>query len=279
VHASTARGATGTGGGSSSGHTTSSTSTSTSASSTASTSSSTTSTSTSTSSSSSSGGPCAAQPQAGLAAWYRFEETTGPVCDSSGNGNHGTAQGSGYTRGVAGVIGTAISFNGTDGDVMVPAATSLDMITAGTIELWVRLANTSSVGSTVSRGTGNNDSNVLMNSSCGNMQTIFSTTGVGTTNVTSACNVIPLQTWTHIAVVNDGTTLTMYVNGVLSTTQTGGYLGPLSSALYLGRREQGVFALSGDLDEVKWWTVVRTPAEICADAGGVAAGGGCTGLP
>jgi hypothetical protein len=197
------------------------------------------------------------------------------VCDSSVNGNHGTARAPGLTRGVAGKLGEGISFDGTGGFVVVPAATSLDMTTGGTVEFWLRLQTTGgSVGGPLSRGTGNNDNNVLFDTSCGNLQAIFTMTQQ-TTNVTSACNAIPPQTWTHVAVVNDGTTLTLYVNAVATTTAAGGDMGPLTSNLYIGRREQGVFSLDGDLDEVKWWTVARTPAEICTDAGGTLAGTTC----
>jgi biopolymer transport protein ExbB len=213
----------------------------------------------------------------GLAAWYRFEATTGLVCDSSGNGNHGTAQGSGYTRGVPGKLGNGISFDGTDGRVMVPSSTTLDMLTGGTIELWIKFTVPPccvTTYSTVSRGTGNNDNNVLQNTACGNMQTIY-TYNFMTTNVTSNCNAIASQTWTHIAVTNDGTTLSMYVNAALNTTWPGGDMGALNADLYIGRREQGIFAMVGELDEVKWWTIVRTPAEICTDAGGTLQGTSC----
>ncbi len=224
------------------------------------------------------GGPCdgvVVTPRTGLGAWYKLDETTGPVCDSSGNHNDGVMEGTGFVRGVSGKIGNAIQFTGTDGRVHVPAAPSLDFSTGATIELWLQLASTSSsVGSPVSRGTGNVDDNVLMDVTCGNLQTIF-TSSQQTTNVTSACNVIAADVWTHIGVVNDGTTLTLYVNGAVQTTAPGGDMGPLTSDLYMGEREQGIFALAGGLDDVKWWTVARTRAEVCGDAGGTWNGSAC----
>lgn len=221
-------------------------------------------------------GPCDPQPAVGLAAWYRFDESSGVVCDSSGNGNHGVTEGAGFTRAVPGHIGTGIQFNGTDGRVHVPAAPSLDMLTAGTIEMWVWLENIDfSPKSTVSRGTGNNDNNVLMNATCGNMQTIW-TFGMASSNVTCACNVLAPQVWTHIAVVNDGAVMTLYVNAVSTTTAAGGFMGPLSSDLFIGRREQGLFSYFGVMDELKWWTVARTPQQICTDAGGAWAQGSCS---
>ena len=201
-------------------------------------------------------------------AWYRFEETSGPVIDSSGNGHHGTENPGGVTRGVTGAVGLGISFSGGSGSVQVPAHPDFDFSEAATIEAWVWLGTTSGVGSVVSRGTGNNDNNVLMNSSQGNMQTIFSQTGVGTTNVTTASGLIPAQTWTHVAVVNDGESLRCYFNGMVVTTASGGLMGFIANDLFIGRREQGVFAFNGQIDEVKWWTEVRTQEEICGDAEG-----------
>jgi hypothetical protein len=202
----------------------------------------------------------------GLAAWYRFEDTSGPVVDACG-AHDGRVEGSGTTRGVEGRDGLAIGFGGTDGRVVVPASSGLDFITAGTIELWVSVS-TSGVGSTVSRGTGSSDDNVLQNTSCWNMQTIYSRSSSGTTNVTSDCDALPVGAFAHVAVVNDGVEARMYVDGVLVRTAPGGYLGPLSTDLYIGRRQQGIFPFAGVIDELKWWTIARTPAEICRDAGG-----------
>jgi hypothetical protein len=209
--------------------------------------------------------------QEGLVAWYRFEESGGPVLDSSGHRHHGAAEGAGISRGVPGRIGNAIAFDGSGGYVRVPASKALDFIQAGTIELWMNLApggGDLDVGSTVSRGTGNTDDNVLMNTSCGNMQTIFSRSGKGSTNVTSGCGRFQAGSWVHVAVVNDGGSATLYINGARELSAQGGFLGPLESALYIGVREQGVFPLRGALDEIKWWSVARSQPEICADAGG-----------
>ncbi|MDI1483475.1 LamG domain-containing protein [Polyangium sp. y55x31] len=213
----------------------------------------------------------------GLAAWYRFEEADGPVLDSSGHGHHGAATSSGLVRGAPGRVGRGLSFSG--GHVRVPASPGLDFTTAATIELWVRIApelNDPLVeGSTVSRGTGESDDNVLMHAGCGDMQLIFSRASTGTTNVTSDCGSIPVCQWTHIAYVNDGRTLTLYINGALTKTDQGGFLGPLRSDLFIGRREQGIFPFAGAMDEILWWREARTQAQICADAGGRWSGDGC----
>ena len=208
-------------------------------------------------------------------AWYRFEEQVGPLIDSTGNGHDGSENPGGITRGVEGAIGLAAQFNGSSGSFQVPAHPDLDFSEAATIEVWVWLSTTSGTGSVVSRGTGNNDNNVLMNSSSGNMQTIFSQTGVGTTNVTSASGLIPTQTWTHIAVVNEPEGLRCYFNGELVKTAPGGLMGFIANDLFIGRREQGIFSFNGKIDELKWWTEARTQEQICADAEGVWNGASC----
>jgi hypothetical protein len=223
-----------------------------------------------------------AQPQPGLGAWYRFEGTTGPVCDSSGNGNHGTVVGAGVTRGTSGKFGSAISFSGSTGRVNVPPTASLDMITAGSFELWIRMptihplqAQPQIYYATVSRGTGNNDNNIYNLTICGGLYNYFTYNHVQALGGGAPCNTIAAMTWAHVAVVNDGKTTSTYVNGVLAGTTAGGDLGPLDSPLSIGQLEQGVFPMVGDIDEVKWWTVARTAAEVCTDAGGTVVGSMC----
>jgi len=207
-------------------------------------------------------------PEPGLAAYYRFDETDGLVCDWSGQGHHGTPQGTGYTRGVAGAVGKAISFSGGDGAVVVPTSTDFDFSTGATIEMFLRVDTTSAsaVGELIGRGTGNRDDNVLMNTGCGNVQAVF-TQETGVTTVTSRCSLVPVGSFVHVAVVNDGASLTMYFGGMPVMSMTGGQMGPLSTDVYIGRREQGIFPLVGALDEIKWWTVARAQADVCKDAG------------
>jgi hypothetical protein len=211
----------------------------------------------------------------GLAAWYRFEDFTGKVLDSSGNGNHGVTEGSYYKRGVPGRYGRAILFMGSNGRVHVPAAPSLDALNAITIEVWVKIADDNEIGTTVSRGTGNRDDTIAQNISCGNIQTIFQRVSSGTTAPTTGCGFLRPGQWTYVAVVNDGTKAHVYINGAAVFSGPGGHLGPLQSDLYIGSRERGAFPLNGVIDEVKWWTVARTQAEVCGDGGGDWNGSSC----
>jgi hypothetical protein len=211
----------------------------------------------------------------GLAAWYHFDDTSGPVLDACGH-HDGSAEGTGVTRGAAGRIGSAFAFDGTDGRVVVPAARELDFVTSGTIELWIKIADKLNPGATVSRGTGNADDNVLQTTDCGNVLTIYTQVPDGAAVLASECDALTEASWAHVAVVNDGTQARLYINAQLTKTSPGGFLGTLPHALYIGRRQQGEFPLTGSLDELMWWTVVRTQEQICGDAIGTWAGDHCT---
>ncbi len=211
--------------------------------------------------------------ETGLSAWYRFEDSSGPVLDACGR-HPGTSEGAGLQRGVAGRMGNGVHFDGTDGRIVIRSAASLDFMTAGTIQFWLKLADKNSVGSTVSRGTGNVDDNVLQTTDCGNVVTIY-TKDMAAAVVASDCDALSTSDWAHVTVVNDGAQTRLYLDGTLTKTSTGGFLGPLPHDLYLGRRQQGEFPLNGSLDELKWWTVARGAPQICTDAGGTWQGASC----
>jgi hypothetical protein len=214
---------------------------------------------------------------AGLAAFYRFEEADGPVRDECGR-HDGSAVGE-VARAVPGRAGRAIAFSG--GFVVVEGSPDLELVEGATLELWVRVPEPPMRvgggrriawlgGSFLSRGTGDRDDFVGLNTACGNVQALFQRDdGTGATNVMAECGALPPHVWRHVAVVNDGRSLRLYLDGALAREAVGGFLGGVGADLYLGRRSQGVFPLTGAIDELMWWTVARAEPEICGDAGGV----------
>ena len=74
-------------------------------------------------------------------AYYRLDETSGPVAhDASGNGNGGIYSSTGVTYGAGGLVGdsdSSATFDGASGDVLVGASPSLDL-TSGTVEGWFK---------------------------------------------------------------------------------------------------------------------------------------------
>jgi hypothetical protein len=209
-----------------------------------------------------------AMPATGLGLFFKFEDTTGPEFDYAGNNNNGTVSGP-VARGVPGKVGLSFDFSAT-GMVVAKSSPSLDMLTGGTIEVWVKLSSVAT-GSIVSRGTGLNDNSVRIRTAQGNVAVYFTRAGGGSAILTSNPNLLQTGQWTHIAATNDGATLKLYIDGNLNTTATGGQLGSQFADLHVGKSAGTDNAFNGSVDELRWWTVVRTDAEICQDAGGTTA--------
>jgi hypothetical protein len=204
-----------------------------------------------------------AEPALGLALHYKLDSTSGNEFDSSGNGNSGLVSGT-VQRGVPGKQGLAFDFI-NDALIRTPSSQSLDMLTGGTIEFWIKLSSVAT-GAILTRGTTSADA-IRIRTTAGNIQAFFTRAGTSAFLVTDI-DVLPTGTWAHVGIVNDGTSMHIYIDGSLLKSGTGGQLGAISADLYVGRNEAGEVSLNGTLDDLRWWTVARTASEICLDAGG-----------
>ena len=78
---------------------------------------------------------------------------------------------------------------------------------------------------------------------------------------------IPLNTWTHVAVVRSGSTFTVYINGIADGIVTyAGAIPVISGAtLFIGTIDPSVNWLNGYIDELRFsngiarWTANFTP--------------------
>lgn len=220
-----------------------------------------------------------ANPITGLGLWYEFESTAGSEFDFSGNNNHGVVSGP-LARGVPGKIGKAFDFSGGDARVQTKSAQSLDMTSGGTIEFWIKLSSVAA-GVIVGRGTGNNDNSVRIKTSQGNIQVVFTRVGGISANLISNTSVLQTGQWQHVAAVNTGSQLKLYVNGALHMTASGGAMGSMFADLYVGKGAASDPSFNGTIDDLRWWSIARSDQEVCQDAGGtpttLADGGpGCT---
>jgi hypothetical protein len=192
----------------------------------------------------------------------RFDEAAGATaCDASGAGNVGFVDG-GSNR-VPGKFGTGIS-PGSLG-VRVASSPSLDPGTGLTVEAWINTTALLGVGTIVARGSVTGAGFVFGTYN----GTLTIQWGDGTTQHSTASPDKPIQPggWHHVAVVQDGTKTQLYADGLV----VGGTNGPpfvLTSDLYVGTREMPMALFPGVIDDVKWWNVARTQAEVCADGGG-----------
>ncbi|MEI6343427.1 MAG: LamG-like jellyroll fold domain-containing protein, partial [Verrucomicrobiota bacterium] len=99
-----------------------------------------------------------------------------------------------------------------------------------------------------------------------------------TQSTLTAPNAIPLNTWTHVAFVVSGNTLTIYVNGTSVATGTGTAASSLSRRISIGRNFNGGNAINGHLADVRIWSVARSATEINASMPVGSVTGATTGL-
>ena len=165
-------------------------------------------------------------------------------------------------------VSTAIQLDGTNDFVSVPNSTSLNSATNATWEGWFYFNSLPSTSTLFSKNTNNFADgyfiNVLGNgklqynqaSDTGNTET-FTTTGVITTGA-----------WTHIAVTKNGSTVTIYVNGVQMAQNSAHatYIvtstNPLKLGASISNANNIVQFFSGKMDEVRVWNTSRTQTQI-----------------
>ncbi len=139
------------------------------------------------------------------------------INDYSGNGNHGTISGATWTRLPSGLW--VLSYDGTDDFINIDGVlTSISSATAGTFEMWIKVANATPAASMnfIVFGDTNVDEYIQFN--------VVATTGL----LSAACNDAGIMqwtlktdaqafldnTWAHIALTQDATSPILYINGV-----------------------------------------------------------------
>lgn len=191
-------------------------------------------------------------------AYYRLNESSGTVAsDASGNSNTGTYTGVGVTYSVTGAVindaNKAVTLNGTSGDMACPAAVDPSTFTALTIECWVKLSTltlSTSPALFANEVVGASHKGVVLffNSTATALNFLL---GNGTTATTCTGSfTFATGTWYHLAATWDGSTMTVYVNGVSKGTAS--FTGPIASStnnLTLGHNPGGTDFFTGSVDE------------------------------
>lgn len=200
----------------------------------------------------------------GLVAAYGMEEGTGTtVGDSSGQNNAGAATDTTWTA--TGKHGKALSFNGTTSWVTVPHAESLRLKNTLTYSAWVQPATVDGWRTVLMKENADNPAYGLY-ASVGDVpmgQLEYATT----TKSVVGDDPLPLNQWSHLAVTYNGTTITLYVNGVqIDQTPMTGDLADDGGVLRLGGNNIWMDEFfSGAIDEVRIYNRVQTAAEIQTD--------------
>ncbi|HEY7705952.1 MAG TPA: LamG-like jellyroll fold domain-containing protein [Gaiellaceae bacterium] len=200
----------------------------------------------------------------GLAGAYGLSEGTGTVAtDSSGTANNGVIAGPVWTS--SGKYGSALTFDGSNDWVTIADAPSLDLTTGLTLEAWVRPTTSSGWRTVMLKEHGKTLAYALYSSAGGSPMGIVLTSG--TQRKLSGPSALPSNTWSHLALTYDGTTMRLYVDGVQRATkaQTGAMPASTGPLRLGGNNVWKSEFLSGGLDEVRVYNRALSAAEIQAD--------------
>jgi fibronectin type 3 domain-containing protein len=212
----------------------------------------------------------------GLVAAYGFDEGTGTTAgDSTASGLNGTLNGAAWVT--TGKYGKALSFNGTSSLVTVADAGPLHLSAAMTLEAWVYPTTASTNFATAvlkERGTTGLAYSLYVTDGANRPPSGYINVGGVDRNATGTM-VLPLNTWTHLAVTYNGSTFRLYVNGVqvASKSQTG-TIASSTSPLRIGGNSVWGEYFNGLIDELRVYNTALTQAQIQSDMNTPVGGGG-----
>jgi hypothetical protein len=205
----------------------------------------------------------------GLVAAYGFNEGAGTMlADQTGTGHTGTAAGPTWTP--QGKFGQALTFDGVNDWVTVNDANDLDFTNGMTVEAWV-YPTASGGGSwrnvVIKEQTGGEAYNLYANADT-NAPVVYVVRAAapGAPLDARGTSSLPPNTWSHLATTYDGTTLRLYVNGVLAGSRA--VAGPLltsTGALRIGGNSVWGEYFAGRIDEVRLYNRALAVAEIQVD--------------
>ncbi|MCB9865506.1 MAG: M4 family metallopeptidase [Phycisphaerales bacterium] len=169
--------------------------------------------------------------------------------------------------------GFALEFDGVNDHVLIPSTPDLRPLNNFTIEAWINVRQLGGVQSLVfhDEDGGGDDGYALVILADGRARfSASNANGFGNQNV--VCDdilTIDVNQWHHVAGVYDNSVLKVYVDGQETSKPAAGDVAyTVTDSLNLGRRggtnSPNTNFLSGQIDEVRFWNVVRSPAEIAA---------------
>ncbi|HYK55273.1 MAG TPA: LamG domain-containing protein, partial [Flavisolibacter sp.] len=216
----------------------------------------------------------------GLVAYYRFNEGSGTSVGNSGTnttGIGGTLNGAAWVASPVQFAANELKFNGSTN--YVELANRINIGSSDfTFEAWVKPAGmaTGMVFAQDVCGDGEHQFRLYTNNSRVNFD-LSDAASLGAAysfQLPSTVNSVPLNTWTHIAVVRRLNDYYLYINGVQNATiSTGANTinnqsgADVNKRLRIGARGGvatgcGLNYFNGSLDDLRYWNVARTATEI-----------------
>jgi hypothetical protein len=202
----------------------------------------------------------------GLVGYWSFNAPdihwpTSVAYDRSGMGNNGSIVNmSNSSSPVAGASGQALNFDSINDHILVPNSTSLNITSSITISAWIKPNSfgQNNFGRIVHKDGVNGYIFSLNNNSITNGLLFYS----GGVNA-STSNVITLNRWQHVASVFNGSTVTLYVNGIAVSTQAQPALTASTASLGIGiRPADSLRGFDGIIDEVRIYNRALSDSEM-----------------
>ncbi len=168
----------------------------------------------------------------------------------------------------------ALTFDGVDDFVNMGSGAVYEVTDTVTMEAWINREPSSQATQMILNKEGEYEVGLDAD---GSIKWAFANTNPGWTWHDTGV-VIPVHTWTHIAVTYDHGTITTYVNGVAADTYAGsGTIGdahPTKDTLRIGGRENNPANqyFNGQISEAQVWNVARTAGQIASDLNGTLTG-------
>ena len=199
-----------------------------------------------------------------LVGWWKLDETSGlTAADSSVFGNDGTLPDMTGNEWTNGIVGGALEFDGTNDYVSVPSSSSLQLTSALTMAGWIK-ADSWGSGTDVdiiARKGEDNPNNYQLAIADG-LATLYLDDGDGSGY--RGDTLLNTGQWYHVAATWDGTTVRVYVDGVLDNDppdSRGGTIDTDTRPFYIGGRS-GADLLDGILDDIRIYNRALSEAEI-----------------
>ena len=185
--------------------------------------------------------------------------TTVPATTLTKSGASILCQGQSVTLGGSLDSNRAISFNKNSSQyITVPHSSSINLAATFTMEAWVNYS-----GSDVTiLDKGDYDFLWQLNKTGSGNKIGFQNKNTGPWVYSTGT--VPINTWTHVAIVLNGGTLTFYINGIQSGTAPV-IFSQDNQPLTIGRQQPTSCAcnhFNGTMDELRIWNIARTPIEI-----------------
>jgi hypothetical protein len=174
----------------------------------------------------------------------------------------------------------ALSLNGTTGYIEVADHNAIDLNATFTIETWVYPTGN---GSHVTEGGmifNKEGSYELSRFADGTLRFALSANGTGSDwSWTNTALVVPLNRWSHISMVKNGTSVAIYLNAATSFTSTApATLTANTHTLRIGNRTNSAHFFQGHIDNFRVWNTARPLSSIKETVFGLTNGPASTGL-